>query len=129
MPNLSKRAAALKRLRTKADAHWQQCVKLEHPQCEVCGKPTRVGHHFFTKGSSSELRYDLRNGIGLCNGCHFKHHKGDPAIHYTILKSKRSYGWYSQLAERRAVRRKRNTEYYEGAIEELAARLAELEGR
>lgn len=132
MPKLSPRAAALKRLRNKADALWQQCAKLEHPRCEVCGKPTQVGHHFFTKGSSAELRYELENGIGLCAGCHLRHHKGAPDIHVCVVYSRtnewvdglRSTShWYVDLFTKRNTIRKRNPAYYEGEIERLTERL------
>ncbi len=117
------------RLRKQADALWQQCVKLEHPGCEVCGKVTQVGHHFFTKGSSSALRYELQNGIGLCNGCHFKVHRGEPTVFYAMRRAHtRDAWWYNDLFLRRTTIAKRSKAYYEGEIERLTGRLEELEG-
>ncbi len=117
---------AKKRLRAKADALWQQCVKLEHPQCEICGKPTHEGHHFFSKGSCSALRYETKNGIGLCRGCHHQHNVGYFIVDVPITRL-RGDDWYDDLLGRKEALTKRSKEYYEGEIERLTERLAELE--
>jgi len=85
-------------LRRKADKLFY--LKLLKERCEVCGKKTQQVHHFFPKGQFGHLRYDLNNGISLCNSCHFSHHsKGDPRIHQTII-SKRGQKWYTELRDK-----------------------------
>lgn len=65
--------------------------------CEVCDKPADVMHHFVPKSQSAFLRYDDRDLIPLCKGCHFRHHlTGDPLIHGTI-QEKRGNEWFSEL--------------------------------
>lgn len=117
-----------KRLGMKADALWQKCVKLERPRCEVCGKPVTVGHHFFPKGSCSELRYELQNGIGMCIGCHLKIHNAEPPACY-VVRDERGEDWYDALWARRWLECRRSKAEYEGEIERLTARLEELEGK
>jgi 5-methylcytosine-specific restriction endonuclease McrA len=47
-------------------------IKIMYPECLLCGKKTQVAHHHFHKSKHSLLRYNLKNLIPLCNGCHFK---------------------------------------------------------
>jgi len=85
-------------LRSQADKLWYQVLLIS--KCEVCGKQSTQVHHFFPKGMYGFLRYDLDNGISMCNGCHFAHHhKGDPTIHQTVI-NKRGRKWYEQLLEK-----------------------------
>ena len=120
---LSSRAIEIKRLRSQADALLQEIARLEHSVCEVCGRPVAAGHHFFPKGSAAELRYDLQNIVGLCNGCHVQHHRvGNPEIHAKVIRD-RGEEWYDDLYSRKAFRRNRNRDYYLGAIETLKRRL------
>lgn len=79
------------------DRMMQDIQRKRIPNCEVCGKKNEVGHHYHTKSMSSYLRYDWRNLIPLCHGCHFKHHKmSDPAIHNTV-NYKRGQDWVTSL--------------------------------
>lgn len=116
-------AKAVKYYRDKADRLLQEINRKEKPICEVCKAPSQVGHHFFTKGSSSNLRYDFDNIVSLCNGCHYKHHKtNDPKIHGTVIM-KRGEDWYKKLTRKSTIIIKTNITYYRGVIEELTKRL------
>jgi len=66
--------------------------------CEVCKKvPFDVMHHYYPKSQSSFLRFDFRNLIFLCRGCHTKHHlAGNPTIH-NIINEKRGEMWRKEL--------------------------------
>jgi 5-methylcytosine-specific restriction endonuclease McrA len=108
----------LKTLRNKADRAYQQSRDPKTP-CEACGVPSQVYHHFFPKSTSSRLRYDMRNAIPLCNGCHLKHHTGNPTIHATVIE-KRGMDWYKQLDKDRHEIIKVNKEFYEEAINRLS---------
>lgn len=65
---------SLKSLRKKADSLLTPLAKKIHPNCEACGAPTQVGHHWIEKSRSSFLRYVLENIVSLCNSCHAKIH-------------------------------------------------------
>ena len=82
------------RLRRKADKLWFE--RLLKPRCEICNKPSKQVHHFFSKSAFGHLRYDLDNGISLCNGCHFKLHHQNPTIVQDIIE-KRGMEWYNNL--------------------------------
>lgn len=115
-----------KRLRKQADALWQQCIRLMHPLCEMCSDPMNEGHHFFTKGSCSALRYDLDNGIGLCARCHHLHNLGKVIVDVPITRL-RGDDWYDALFGRKEALTKRSKAYYEGEIARLTERLGELQ--
>jgi 5-methylcytosine-specific restriction endonuclease McrA len=84
-----------KTLINKCDKLWYRLLLKE--ECEVCGKRANQVHHFFPKGSYPNLRYNLKNGISICPGCHLKHHlSGDPTIHQTIIE-RRGKKWYNPL--------------------------------
>ena len=39
----------------------------------MCGKkPAVAAHHVYHKGSNGRFRYDRRNGVPICNGCHLR---------------------------------------------------------
>lgn len=107
-------------LQKKADRLWFELLK--EKDCEVCGKPSVQVHHFFPKGSFSNLRYDLDNGISICQGCHMAHHlKGNPTIHQIIIE-KRGTAWYESLLEKSKEpieSSSRTIGYYEEVIKKL----------
>jgi 5-methylcytosine-specific restriction endonuclease McrA len=85
------------RLTSKADTLWYQ--KYLKDLCEVCGKQASQVHHFYPKGLYPSLRYHPENGISLCIGCHFSHHKkGDPLIHQRIIEV-RGNSWHKSLTK------------------------------
>jgi len=95
----------------------QQFLTAKNPRCEVCGQDTSCMHHFFTKSSSSFLRYDERNLIPLCNRCHFRHHNtSDPNIHATIIE-KRGLDWYRKLKGDSHNIQKASIGYYKSIID------------
>ena len=95
-------------LKHKLDSKTQA----ERPQgyCEVCGSPAEVYHHFIQKSQSEFLRYHIKNLIQLCSACHFKHHKGDPAIVAAIIKA-RGRTWYNWINEHRHILVKQDKAY------------------
>jgi len=88
-----------KRLRSKCDRLWfEVCLK---PKCEVCGSTGILQvHHFWYKGSYAHLRYDLDNGISLCQGCHFVLHHQDPKKITDQIIAKRGKKWYNKLKKK-----------------------------
>lgn len=105
--------------RNLADKLYQQKLKFLSPKCLVCGKPTQVIHHFVPKSVSNRLRYDIHNGVALCNGCHMRHHQaGDPMIHLTIEK-KMGQDWIEYITKARYEVVKTDKAFYENAITKL----------
>ena len=103
--------------RKKADKAMQMWGRRTYTKCLVCGKKMSCLHHYVTKGRSSALRYDEKNLIPICQGCHFLHHtSNDPAIHNKIndIKGK---PWRDDLQRRRGAYLKTNKAYYESIIE------------
>jgi hypothetical protein len=88
-----------KRLRIQADSLWyKKCLQ---EWCEVCenGRAVQV-HHYFFKSQYGHLRYDLDNGISLCQGCHFCLHFKDPHIIEDKIREKRGEKWYLTLKKK-----------------------------
>lgn len=94
-----------RRLRSKADRLWyQQCIEWYGELCEVCGQIAHHIHHFFPKGNYGFLRYDIENGVPICNRCHHRHHFiGDPTIHQAIIEN-RGQEWYKSLVKKSKIR-------------------------
>ena len=64
--------AALKREAFKA---WGAAILKRDPSCRVCRfKPSKHPHHLFPRSRYRHLWFDLRNGAGLCIGCHYEIH-------------------------------------------------------
>lgn len=66
-------------LNKKLDQLWSKFVRESVGRCELCGrKPPEVvlhAHHIFSRRHYS-TRWDILNGVCLCNGCHlYKAHK------------------------------------------------------
>jgi len=111
-----------KRLRKKADKLWYEVNLMKEPNCVVCGKPANQVHHFYGKGAYGHLRYDLDNGISICQGCHFKHHtRADAGIHLAIIE-KKGQEWVERLkkkAKNRPESSYKTIGYYENQIDKL----------
>ena len=113
-----KKLPTLRKLRKLADKLWQQVVQ-QHKECLVCPGKTNVGHHFFPKHSSNNLRYLTDNGIPLCVKCHFKLHRAeDPSIIITIVE-KRGIEWYKWLKQQVKVKVTPNRQWYSDKIQDL----------
>jgi len=112
------------RLRGKADHLLQETIRQEHQFCECCNKPISCGHHFFTKGSCSALRYNFDNIIPVCASCHLKFHSkfSSEMIGETI--ERRGIEWFNKLkVKRRTLEVKTGIGYYNEIIKELSAKI------
>jgi 5-methylcytosine-specific restriction endonuclease McrA len=111
--------AKLSYYRNKADKLYQEIGRHRYKYCLVCGGEYSCLHHFIPKGRSSALRYDLDNGIPICNSCHFKIHKAqDPTPTVTILAIK-GEKWFNKLKKKQHNIIKINKSYYQKKINEL----------
>ncbi len=109
---------ALSTLRNKCDALLTPLCKKISPNCESCGQPTQVGHHWIEKSRSSFLRYDMRNLIALCNPCHAKIHNrfGNSVVGgldvAEIIINKRGREWKLQMDIDHKIYQKVDRDYY-----------------
>lgn len=106
------------RLQKECDALLQEVNKILHKNCEACGNPNQVGHHWIEKSRSAALRYDLDNIIPLCNSCHAKIHNifgnsvvGGLNVAEAII-GKRGVEWKQRMERDGRVIIKVNVEHY-----------------
>jgi len=110
-------------LRNKADKLSQELFVKLNPICEGCGQPTSCGHHFWPKSMSSSLRYNFKNWVAVCQGCHFRHHNGCPELHQIVLAN-RGQDWYDDLLEEKNKYVKVDRFMYERVIRSLELSLS-----
>ena len=72
-----------KKLIEKADKLWSQCVRTRDKECVLCqSKNALQAHHYIlTRNQSSQYRFDLRNGVTLCYGCHIHGVHSNPSVY------------------------------------------------
>lgn len=57
-------------VRRKLDKAWSQAIcNKNNGRCEVCGRPANNPHHYIGR-TNLTLRWDIKNGILTCAGCH-----------------------------------------------------------
>ncbi len=80
---------------------WGQAVfETYGTNCEVCGKTANQPHHFFPRSSYPNMKYEVKNGVPLCQVCHGRlHWRQDPRINEAIIK-RRGKEWYNWLNKR-----------------------------
>lgn len=58
-----------KSLRKKLDKAWSR-IQLSKGKCEVCGQIETLNSHHIEGRRNLAMRWDPRNGVCLCSGCH-----------------------------------------------------------
>jgi len=109
---------SLKSLQNKADHLLQELGRKLNQNCEVCGREMSCLHHFWPKSMAAILRYNLKNCVALCAGCHIQHHSGNPSIHATVLEQ-RGEEWLQELVVIKRQYFKPSRSYYEDIIRKL----------
>jgi 5-methylcytosine-specific restriction endonuclease McrA len=105
--------------RKKCDRIIQEIGRLTYKKCLVCGKPMSCLHHYYPKSTSGNLRYNMKNLIPLCQGCHFRLHNGDPRIQNTINEVK-GKEWLDELnALKRQFIKCDTIRYYKDMLDKL----------
>jgi len=113
----------ISRLKKKCDKLYQEIGRKENKYCLVCCGKYSCLHHYFPKSISSNLRYDLENGIPICVKCHYKIHKvNDPRINRNILKFKGDE-WHKRLTKKARIKVKSSLTYYKKVEENLKSKL------
>ena len=95
------------KLRSQCDKLWFQRVMDLHGDddygtpCLACQENSAVqAHHFYYKSSYGHLRYDLGNGVPLCQKCHFVLHTQDPKKIEDQIIARRGLKWYNKLKKK-----------------------------
>lgn len=80
---MKKKPSNMKRLIKKADSLWSQCVRARDGECVLCHNKTSLqAHHWIvTRNQSNKYKYDLRNGVTLCYGCHIHGVHSNPSVY------------------------------------------------
>ena len=109
--------------RNKADRLYQEQGMKDNPRCLICNKPANCLHHFIPKSVCAALRYEIKNGIPICAGCHLRlHSSGDPEYEQIIIR-KKGQAWYDELQKMRKRIISVNKTYYLSVISDLSTDL------
>lgn len=118
-----KKRSPLAIAKSKADKLMQEIGRKENDYCLVCGGEYNCLHHYITKGASFYLRYDFRNLIPVCVGCHFKiHQTNDPNINFIIVQ-KKGKKWHEEIQSLRGKIKKNNLTEIKKLQEKLQEKL------
>jgi hypothetical protein len=85
-----KKNPPISRLWRKAGEALQRYYRSKGGLCMSCGRPMSVIHHHIPQARAKHLRFDERNLVRLCAGCHLKHHCGDPSISFRYRNEMRN---------------------------------------
>ena len=127
MAKIIKKALSKKQLRSQADKLWYQvCLKLNN-RCLLCDGLASQVHHFKPKGSYGHLRYEILNGIPLCQSCHFKLTFTDSSLQAKIAEIK-GLLWHRKIQKlaKKTPANYRTTDWYRKIIEYLKGVLKKL---
>jgi hypothetical protein len=96
---------------------WSRLVKLRASErCEVCGSVESLNAHHIEGRRNEATRYDLKNGVCLCSGCHvFRKQSAhqSPLWFVEWLKEHRNTDYYYIMTKRNEVRQWAETELKE----------------
>ena len=46
--------------------------------CKLCGyKPARIAHHISSRNYYPNIKWDIENGLTVCDKCHQTYHRGN----------------------------------------------------
>lgn len=94
-------------LRKKLDKAWSLVI-LSRGKCEVCGSQQSLNPHHIEGRRNLRLRWEPRNGVCLCSGCHVfriqSAHQSPEWFHYW-LEDKRWEDLSFVLANREEIKK------------------------
>lgn len=134
---MRKKLTNLKKLIKKADSLWSQCVRNRDRECVLCGsKSSLQAHHWIvTRNQSNKYKYDLRNGVTLCYGCHIHGVHRNPSVYLLdrlktvcIVRGIASQEDINEISANRHELHKRGVGEMENIITALSAYLENLLG-
>ena len=83
---MRKKLPPIPKLVKKLDALWSLRVRERDNRCMLCGgyvgeiNRLQAHHWIITRAQSSKYRWDLRNGVSLCYGCHIHQVHSNPSV-------------------------------------------------
>lgn len=116
-----------KYLSKKADTIWRdKCFEKWGTNCTVCGKQANQVHHWIKRSQSLATRWDLENGVPVCQRCHYiLEHSPDVkkrrSFEEKIIDS-RGQEWWDRLEKKRHEIFKKNLGNLKDVITRLEAR-------
>lgn len=82
---------------------YEKCIEKWGRICPVCNESIVQVHHYIPKSRNGLLRYDIQNGIPICQKCHYKiHFSPKPSeVHRIIEKIRQVRGkeWCKYIDE------------------------------
>jgi len=115
-----------KGIKKKADKLWSEIIRAKG-KCEVCGETRYLNPHHVVGRRNHAVRFDLRNGVCLCSGCHtFRTRSAhqDPLWFMKWFEGKRKED-YDYISDRKIVIVKRTLEDYKNLCKMLQEKLDE----
>jgi predicted restriction endonuclease len=64
---------AIAKIKKELDALWSKRIRESDGRCVLCGskdKQLYAHHYIVNRARSVKYRWDMRNGVSLCYGCH-----------------------------------------------------------
>ncbi len=94
-----------KKLMRENDRLYQEIGRLLYDKCffEACPEPYCCLHHFVRKSQSLNTRYDLSNGINICNKHHCSIHQGENNELEIRIVDIRGMDWCKELMKRKHI--------------------------
>lgn len=94
-----KKPKKIGQLKALADRSMQDYFRRVKKECELCGQPYQVAHHFIFKSQSNYLRYVEKNLIFICHGCHSKFHTFNDARMVIKVQKLRGEAWVKWIVK------------------------------
>lgn len=111
--------SAKQKIRDKADTLMSLAVR-RIGYCERCGALDRLQHHHVVeKGRSNFLRYDFKNALCLCSGCHKWWHTAGTIKTSHWFKTTFGEERYNYLASHTETKVVTNMGFYQDAIDRI----------
>jgi hypothetical protein len=123
----------IRRLLKKCHEVWSAAVRGRDGMCVRCGKkPPDVqlsAHHWLVSSARSRrYRFDVRNGVSLCYGCHIRcvHTEASLGVIWDLLEKVDFIGKNEAISVAMKTRGEENEKFKEAELEETLRRLLSM---
>ena len=117
---MKSKRGSIKYYKKRADKLWSEIIRSKG-KCEVCGETEYLNPHHVVGKRNHAVRFDFRNGVCLCSGCHTMKTKSahqDPQWFMNWFKRNRLNDYHAiSLAKNKIV--KRTIQDYKELVESL----------
>lgn len=119
-PKKRKQKTEKQKLQDKADKLYQEIGRLSNSECLICRGEYSCLHHYFPKSTSTTLRYDLENGIPICQKCHCFIHSNPSPEKLNDINHIKGDEWLQELTwKKHNIEVKADNQWYKTQIEIL----------